>query len=1324
MCVLTVRVFDMSRETETTLASNRKRRGVVRASITRIDTRVGELEEKGEALTSGDARIAQQLLQRLSSLDSDFKSYHFSIIDVIGEDSLEAEQRILDGHDDKLANLSARLQELVASSTVASRRVDGPDSSRLVIKKLAHVDKAVKTIVSDVESAASSPDVDSCLLHQYEEQLSALKNELSRVSDEVLSYEGDDEAGLSEHLSKLNKAIFDVSLRLKRLRKGEISTSATSSEGDGMKLPKLEVPTFDGSITNWRSFWEQFSISVDSRSKLSDAEKLTYLRVALRDGSAKNLIEGLSGSGSLYKEAIDCLRKRFDRPRLLHQAHVRVIVEAPSLKDGSGKELRRLHDTVTQHLRALNAMGCEPSGPFVTSMLELKLDTNTMFEWQKHSQESTSVPHYTALLDFINLRAQASESTAPEFGKKHQSGGVLLRKAHPPRSVTSLTASADDSCLVCKAGKHPLYACQRFKSFPHDKMISTLKTNGLCINCLKPGHYVKRCTSSQRCRRCQKPHHTLLHVEVQPETREPPPTPPTSAPPSAPSPSPPNLTNLPSHVAQGNSKTRQPLLMTCRILVSSPDGFTTQARAMLDSASSSSFVSERLAQHLRLPRSGRLVQITGIGGVSHNSVNQSVSHFRISPVWRGDGGSMEVEAIVLPKVTLNVPVHPVSYDSEWHHLSGIQLADPDFGTPGRVDVLLGVDVFTSVLLHGRRHGPSGSPVALETLFGWVLAGGMKPDQSPTQVTASHASVLTGDDLLRKFWETEELDAGNPTPTIEEKSVTDHFKATHHRDDAGRFIVALPMRSRAKPLGESRSLAVRRFLSLEKSMRAKQQFEDFATVMDEYFHMGHAEPVPDSDLDKPCDRVFYLPMHAVRKDSSSTTKLRAVFDASAKSASGVSLNDQLLVGPTVHSSLVDVLLRFRLNRIALTADVSRMYRAVLLPKEQRDLHMFVWRSQPDQVLKDYRMTRVTFGVAASSFAANMAVRQNAIEHAEEFPLAASAVFESFYVDDGLVGADSVEGAVNLQRQLQELFSRGGFLLRKWKSSNPAVLQNLDSSLLDPEAAQAIHDPDNFSKTLGLEWSARLDSFRLTVAEMPRYAVHTKRALVSDVARTFDALGWFAPSVIVVKMLLQRLWEAGVGWDDPVPQDIRDCWEKWRLELPVLSSKLIPRCYFPNDAHLVSLQLHGFSDASELAYSAVVYARMVDSSQRIHVSLVMAKTKVAPLKRLTIPRLELSGANLLANLLHHIKVTLHVPSDSIYAWTDSMIVLCWLTGSPRRFKPFVGSRVSNIMEVIPPDRWSHVECREPCGLCVARPVSCRATTTRIVVEWSSLASSHGN
>ena len=190
---------------------------------------------------------------------------------------------------------------------------------------------------------------------------------------------------------------------------------------------------------------------------------------------------------------------------------------------------------------------------------------------------------------------------------------------------------------------------------------------------------------------------------------------------------------------------------------------------------------------------------------------------------------------------------------------------------------------------------------------------------------------------------------------------------------------LPRKSGVKPIGESRSQAVRRFLSLERSLRSKKHFQEFSDVIREYFDMGHAELVPAVDLQKPCRDVFYLPMHTVLKESSTTTKMRAVFDASAKSTSGTSLNDQLRVGPTVHSTLIDVLLRFRLHRVALSTDVSRMYRAVVLPCEDRDLHRFVWRERTDEPLRDYRMTRVTFGVSSSSFAANMAVKQNALNH---------------------------------------------------------------------------------------------------------------------------------------------------------------------------------------------------------------------------------------------------------------------------------------------------------------------------------------------------------
>ena len=268
-----------------------------------------------------------------------------------------------------------------------------------------------------------------------------------------------------------------------------------------------------------------------------------------------------------------------------------------------------------------------------------------------------------------------------------------------------------------------------------------------------------------------------------------------------------------------------------------------------------------------------------------------------------------------------------------------------------------------------------------------------------------------------------------------------------------------------------------------------------------------------------------------------------------------------------------------------------------------------------------MTRVTFGVAASSFAANMSVWQNAIDSAHEYPLAARVVEDSFYVDDCLSGADHVENAITLYDQLRKLYT----------------------------------------KALGIEWNTSMDHFHLTTSDLSSSDEVTKRILVSNIAKIFDVLGWFSPIVIKMKI---RLWKSKIDWDDPVPPFIQDVWLQWKSELHLLS-----KCHVP--------QLPGFCDASEDAYAGVVYLRGEDIHGNVHVALVMSKTKVSPIKRLTIPRLELCGAYLLSKLLHHVKEIYKIPITSIYAWTDSTIVLNWLSGSLRRFKTYVGNRVSTII-----------------------------------------------
>ena len=266
-------------------------------------------------------------------------------------------------------------------------------------------------------------------------------------------------------------------------------------------------------------------------------------------------------------------------------------------------------------------------------------------------------------------------------------------------------------------------------------------------------------------------------------------------------------------------------------------------------------------------------------GLTHGSSAQSLTQFVISPI-QDRAREIDITAVIVPRVTCDLPLQPIQFKPEWTHLSNLTLADPDFGVPAKIDLLLGVNVFAEVTRQGRRTGTAGSPTAFETDFGWVLAGDTNVCTSHCTITSNHTTLAAGDELLSKFWEIEEQSKGCQELSTQERLVVQHFRQQHFRNEEGRFVVPLPRKAPSKQLGESRFQAVRRYLSLERSLHSQGQFSELNNVMEEYFEKGHAELVPTEDLLKPVQEVFYLPIHAVRKESSTTTKLRAVFDASA------------------------------------------------------------------------------------------------------------------------------------------------------------------------------------------------------------------------------------------------------------------------------------------------------------------------------------------------------------------------------------------------------------------------------------------------------------
>lgn len=672
---------------------------------------------------------AKQLIAKLEALDSDFKTAHLSIVDLIDdEDSLATEQDTLDCHDDEIAQLGLHVRQTIAACSTHTLDT-GP--RKVPQKRLSRLQRALALITTRLTSMPEGSD-GVVLLRQFEEQHSDFKVELSEIRNTLYTLDLEDADALNQLQIEVEQAVFERTLDVKKCLLSQARTTS-SSDAKGVKLPKIDVPTFDGNLLHWSTFWEQFDVSVHSKSSISDAEKLVYLQHSLKGGSAKQAIEGLSKSGEHYVEAVQCLKDRYNRPRLIHQAHVRSIVDTPSLKEGAGKELRQLHDVVQQHLRALKSLGHDPPGPFITSLLELKLDATTMFEWQRHSQDSLDVPLYNDLLKFINLRAQAAESSSAEPAKKSATPNT---KGHSVgKSVAAFAASTGlpINCVACKREKHPLYACTVFKALGHEDRVSLLKSNGLCLNCMRPGHYIRDCTSASRCKRCQKPHHTLLHIE----TKRGPPSPET-----------PSTVSVSNHSSVGLCS--NVLLMTCRVLVEAPDGSTTESRALFDSGSSASFVSERLAQRLRLTRSNQSTRISGIAGLTSNPSTRSITSFRISST-HSRSKKFDVTAMIVSQVTCDLPLHSMPSSAGWEHLSGIRLADPEFGTPGRIDLLLGVETFVDVMGQGRRMGTPGTLIAFETQLGWVLAGGACPQVPPHHVAVHHVSLLTGDDLIRQFW---------------------------------------------------------------------------------------------------------------------------------------------------------------------------------------------------------------------------------------------------------------------------------------------------------------------------------------------------------------------------------------------------------------------------------------------------------------------------------------------------------------------------------------------------------------------------------------------
>ncbi|XP_057339521.1 uncharacterized protein LOC130677020 [Microplitis mediator] len=1055
-------------------------------------------------------------------------------------------------------------------------------------------------------------------------------------------------------------------------------------------LPSVELPKFGGAFDEWIGFHDLFESFIHGDKNIPPIRKLYHLKSCLV-GEAASVISSIEASAQNYELAWNLLKDRYDNRKLMREKYIQAILDISQISREFSTQ--SFVDHLQKNLRALKTLGEPIDGwnSILVVILRNKLPNSLRDRWEEHSNSSPN-PTIDQFINFLARRAQFEATRAQASSWKPDSQKSNARAPSQPKQAFSLEVSPG-RCLHCSDDNHYISSCNKFTVLTPFARYEIAKKKGWCTNCLRNTHQSSQCTAS-KCRICGQRHNTLLHFEKfnnssQKTNRN-------------------NYnnnnynnsnhSNHNNHTSSNNNNTTsqsessaqaqtsrvnlhalvssEALLATAIVDIVNPQGISKACRVFLDAGSQAHFITEATANFLRLDRTEVNISVSGVDDLSTNIKHATRAIIKS----RFNKFSKNVEFLIIPHISKAMPSAPIDI-AGLEIPKNIVLADPEFCKPSSVDALIGVNLFYKLLSVGQiklKNHPEA--ILQKTQLGWVVAGGLNPSfKKPNLSCHLIFNNQANDTNLTRFWEIEELPAAKIL-SPEEQLCEEHFLRNTTRDSTGRYTVRLPFNNNVSKLGTSYSSALRRFQSLEKRLvQDKEIGNEYTNFLQEYIDLGHMSLATESNAE---DSGFYLPHHAVVKKDSLTTKTRVVFDGSAKTSSGISLNDALMVGPKLQDDLFILLIRYRSHTIVLTADIEKMYRQIQVHPDDTKYQKILFRSNPSKPMSTFILNTVTYGTTCASHLAIRALQQLANDEGHAYPHAAVALKRDFYVDDLLTGANTIPEAEVLRNELNEILKKGGFNLRKWASNEPSLLYNCDEH---PVTTHMSLDPDTAIKTLGIHWNAREDNIFYSVNACKPKAV-TKRSILSQIAKLFDPLGLLGPVILHAKIIMQSLWKTGLAWDESVPVDLHTSWAAYVEQLPLISALRFGRCITIPEP--INVQMHGFCDASEKAYGACLYLRSVAQDGHIHVRLICSKSRVAPVSSISLPRLELCGALLLARLFHTVKQALLINIDEIFLWSDSTIALHWLNTPPHRLKTFVSNRVAEIQRLTSVCHWRHV------------------------------------
>lgn len=1089
----------------------------------------------------------------------------------------------------------------------------------------------------------------------------------------------------------------------------------------GVKLPKLNLPMFSGKYTDWQSFHNIFNRLIHQHATLSRTEKFHYLHSSLSDEARKE-IRHLEIIDTNYLIAYNLLQSRYNNKRILFTHTMNLLTNQPCAREESASCIKSLLDTSRSCVNSLKQLDLpiDECDQLIVHILLSKLSKSSHQLWEQTLGIDAEIPTFARFTEFLEIRLRTLESmefrssinkisiTTSSNNKSFNNKSSFKTKSnifHTTKNDSSSQNQPSAKCSICNEAHH-VRRCPSFLALDCFERKVAVDKAKLCLNCLNSSHNVSSCISTKNCHQCGKRHHTLIHFPKNTSSSS------SSSSPNSTSPSNNSSTNhiVATSAINSNDSTSsavQVILATALVWIVN-NHHVIQFRALIDPGSEITLITERAVQMLGLKKRSISAKITAVGDPNPIQESKYITSCVIKSCI-DNNFCIQTNALVLKHLTNKLPTTTINPKS-WMHINDLELADPTFYRTGAIDLIIGADLYPQIILDGLRRGVINEPIAQRSNLGWILSGPVLNNTSLSRTLNSFHLTSDLNQIVQKYFEMEDINDNAKVLSNEDVFCESFFQTTHKRQPNGKYLVRLPIKSifdSTLTLGKSKYMATKRLYHLESKLNNNPELSnEYSKSINDYFDLNQLSISTKSEEQhhtynqhgKSTYMSCYLPHHAVIKDTSTTTKVRIVFDASSLTSHGTSLNDLLCIGPPLQTDLPAVILNWRLFKFVFTADIQKMYRCIDMHPDDISYQQILWRNNTGEVTS-YCLNTVTFGTASAPYTAIRVLHQLAEDEKDQFPLASNVLKNEIYIDDIYTGHHTINDALLIRDQVMGALTSAGFHLRKWASNHNHLLKDIPTEhQTDSTALQ--FDSSVIIKTLGISWQPNNDSFTFQI-NFPTYSkIITKRFALSIIAKIFDPLGFISPVTIVGKILYKRIWQSGTDWDEPINPDLQIEWSKYSTSLQQINKIHLSR-FLQYSPSTKSIELHAFCDGSINAYACVVYLRFKNYSNQYVSNLLVSKTKVTPTKSLTIPRVELCAAVLGTRLVNWVLKQIAIPIDNIqaYYWTDATIILSWIK-SDKKQPVFVANRLKTIQTHTNPNQWHHISTHENPADCATR------------------------